>query len=170
MKFTTRVTLLIILISSITLGGGAVEHAEHEKNEIKSGVVVLSHDLRDLLSQEMVALQSGMMSIIPAYVSGNWEEIEKTAYKMKSSYILKQKLTEIQVKELHTSLPHEFIEKDQRFHYLAGMLEHAAKNKKPELVNFYFSEMNESCVSCHSKFVTHKFPALESNKESKHKH
>ena len=111
-----------------------------------------------------------MMSIIPAYVSGNWGKIETTAGKIKNSYILKQNLTEDQVKELHSVLPHEFIKKDQRFHYLAGMLEHAAKSKKPELINFYFSEMNESCVSCHSEFATHKFPALIPKIESKHSH
>jgi len=111
-----------------------------------------------------------MMSIIPAYISGNWGEIETTAGKIKNSYILKQKLTEDQKKELHSVLPPEFIEKDQKFHYLAGMLEHAAKNKKPELINFYFSEMNESCVSCHTAFATHKFPALSTKKEGEHKH
>jgi len=63
-----------------------------------------------------------MMSIIPAYISGNWSEIETTAGQIKSSYILKQSLTESQEKELHSALPHAFIEKDQRFHYLAGML------------------------------------------------
>ena len=89
----------------------------------------LSQELRDLLTQEMKLLQNGMMSIIPAYVSGNWDEIETIAGKMKNSYILKQKLTENQIKELHSSLPHDFIKKDQRFHYLAGMLEHVAKNK-----------------------------------------
>ena len=118
----------------------------------------------------MQALQSGMMSIIPAYISGNWNEIEITAGEMKSSYILKQNLTVGQVKELYSILPNEFTEKDQRFHYLASMLEYAAKNKKPELINFYFSEMNESCVSCHAVFATHKFPALASQKKSAHKH
>ena len=110
------------------------------------------------------------MSIIPAYISGNWGEIESTAKKMNSSYIFRQNLTESQVKELHTALPHSFIEKDQRFHYLAGMLEHAAKNKKAELINFYFSEMNESCVSCHAEFATHKFPALMVKKKGEHTH
>ena len=118
----------------------------------------------------MQALQSGMMSIIPAYISGNWGEIETTAAKIKSSYILKQSLTESQANELRTVLPNEFIEKDQRFHYLAGMLEHAAKNKKPELINFYFSEMNESCVSCHAVFATHKFPALTPKEKGEHAH
>ena len=42
------------------------------------------------------------MSIIPAYIAGNWSEIETTAEKIKSSYILKQSLTESHVKELHS--------------------------------------------------------------------
>jgi hypothetical protein len=151
----------------MSFGGDKIKHEEHENT---SGVEMLSHDLRNLLSQEMQALQSGMMSIIPAYISGNWSEIEATAGKIKSSYILKQSLTESQVEELHSVLPHEFIEKDQRFHYLAGMLEHAAKHKKSELINFYFSEMNESCVSCHVVFATHKFPALTPKKKDEHGH
>jgi hypothetical protein len=148
---------------------------KHHGHEIQvdekkaQGVEMLSHVLRHLLVQEMQALQTGMMSIIPAYVSGDWGKIENTARKMNNSYILKQNLTESQMHELHTLLPQAFIEKDQSFHYLAGMLEHAAKNKKPELINFYFSEMNESCVSCHTQFAKHRFPALIST-EKEHNH
>jgi hypothetical protein len=143
MKYLVEITILLFLLPSLSW---ATENKNHEENEAASGVEALSDDLRNLLSQEMKALQDGMMSIIPAYVSGNWGEIEETALKMKGSYILKQSLSEDQVKELHSALPHEFIEKDKRFHYLAGMLAHAAKNKKSELINFYFSEMNESCM------------------------
>ena len=167
MKLSARIIIFTLLVPTFSFGAESDKHKDHEA---KTGVEMLSPDLRGLLSQEMKALQGGMMSIIPAYISGNWAEIESTANKMKSSYILKQSLTEEQVKELHSALPHEFIEKDQKFHYLAGMLEHAAKNRKPELVNFYFSEMNESCISCHSKFANHKFPALRSNKEGEHTH
>ena len=167
MNCFTRITLLTILLPTMSFGADKLKHEEHENT---SGVEMLSHDLRSLLAKEMQALQSGMMSIIPAYISGNWGEIETTAEKMKSSYILKKSLTESQVKELHSVLPHEFIKQDQRFHYLAGMLEHAAKNKKPELINFYFSEMNESCVSCHAVFATHKFPALTPTKNGEHTH
>ena len=157
MKNIICMALLAILIPTMSYGG---DKHNREGNENAVGVEALSRDLRDVLSREMQALQSGMMSIIPAYISGNWGEIETTAGKMKNSYILKQRLTESQVKELHAVLPHAFIEEDQRFHYLAGMLEHAAKSKKAELINFYFSEMNESCVACHTKFATHRFPAL----------
>jgi hypothetical protein len=167
MKFLIHIVLLVILLPTISYGE---EKLKHKESDNVSGVEALSHDLRNLLSQEMQALQSGMMSIIPAYTSGDWSEIETIAGKIKNSYILKQSLTENQVKELHSVLPHEFLEKDQRFHYLAGMLEHAAKNKKPELINFYFSKMNESCVNCHTVFATHKFTELTAKKKDKHTH
>jgi len=167
MKYFSRITLLLILFPTMCFGADKLKHEGH-KND--SGVEMLSLDLRALLSKEMQALQDGMMSIIPAYVSGNWDEIQTTAEKMKNSYILKQSLTESQVQELHSVLPHAFIEKDQRFHYLAGMLAHAAKNKKPELINFYFSEMHESCAGCHAMFATHKFPGLKPTKSDTHSH
>ena len=168
MKIIISIALLAVLIPTMSYGE---EKHNHEGNEIPVGVEALSPDLRDLLSQEIQALEKGMMSIIPAYNSGNWGDIETTGKKIKDSYILKQNLTEKQVKELHSVLPHAFIEKDQRFHYLSGMLEHAAKNKKEELINFYFSEMNESCLGCHSVFAIHRFPALSSKeKEAEHSH
>ena len=168
MKIIICIALLVVLISTMSYGE---DKHNREVNEIAVGVEALSRDLRDLLSQEMQALEKGMMSIIPVYNSGNWGDIETTGKKIKDSYILKQNITEKQVKELHSVLPHAFIEKDQRFHYLSGMLEHAAKNKKEELINFYFSEMNESCLGCHSVFATHRFPALSSKeKAAEHSH
>ena len=168
MNFIIRKALLVILIPAMSYGGD--QHPDHG-NENAGGVEALSDGLRDLLSQEMYALQSGMKSIIPAYNSGDWGEIETIARKMKDSYILKQSLTESQVTELHSLLPPAFIKEDQKFHYLAGMLEHVAKNKKVELINFYFSEMNESCVNCHALFATHKFPALSPvETEGEHEH
>jgi len=167
MKKSIYIALLSILLPTMSYAEDVHKHKGHAKT---SGVETLSPDLRNLLSKEMEALQDGMMSIIPAYISGNWSEIETTAEKIKNSYVLKQSLTESQVKELHSVLSPEFIGKDQRFHYLAGMLEHAAQSKKPELINFYFSEMNESCVSCHAVFATHKFPALKPVIKDEHVH
>jgi hypothetical protein len=136
-----------------------------------SPIESLSPELRTLLSKEMVAIQQGMTAIIPAYVSGSWSEIEQIARRIKNSYILKQSLTDHQLHELHSTLPEGFIKQDQHFHYLSGMLEHAASNKKAELVGFYFSKMSESCVSCHSQYASHRFPALApSSKAAKHLH
>ncbi len=142
-----------------------------ETVENASGIESLSTELRELLTKEMVALQDGMMSVIPAYVAGNWSEIENIASKMENSYILKQMLTDEQIEELHSSLPQLFMKLDQQFHYLSGMLNHAAKNKKAELVGFYFSELSESCVGCHAQFAAHKFPAFAPEERTdKHEH
>lgn len=161
MKLIVRVAVVALLSAILmsSLSYAEPHHGHHQKVQL-SGVESLSPELRGLLKEEMLALQSGMMAIIPAYISGNWGEIERLAHQMKNSYILKQSLTDEQIKELYVSLPEAFIKQDQQFHYLAGMLEHAAKNEKVELVGFYFSKLNESCVSCHTQHVTHKFPAL----------
>lgn len=100
----------LVLLSSLSYGEDL--HSHETKKDI-SGIESLSPELRELLTKEMLALQNGMMSVIPAYVAGNWGEIENIAHKMKSSYILKQNLTDEQVKELHTSLPESFIKLDQ---------------------------------------------------------
>lgn len=157
MKTIFHIVLMLLLLPAMSYGE---EKHHHEMDEVTMGVEALSPGLRELLSKEMVAIQNGMLSILPAYSSGNWAEIAITAAKIERSYILKQKLTESQIKELHSALPPSFLEKDQKFHYMAGMLEHVAKNRKSELINFYFSEMTESCVGCHSAFATKKFPGL----------
>lgn len=157
MKKLSQLFFLAILISSLCHGEG---HERHSIDKNHSGIVNLSPDLRKLLSQEMRQLQKGMTEILPLYVSGRWAEIEAIASKMEGSYVLKQNLSEEQTYELHSKLPGAFIELDQQFHYLSGMLEHAAKMKKAELVGFYFSKMGEICVSCHTRYATHKFPAL----------
>jgi len=156
--------IICILLMSLPMSS----YANEEK---AAGVTALSPELRSLLSQEMLALQSGMMSLIPAIISGKWDAVAATAGKIKNSYILKQKLTKAQGKELHSLLPADFIKQDQQFHYLAGMLEHAAKAAKPELISFYYSRMTESCVSCHSSYATHKFPAFsKAEKTPDHDH
>ncbi len=143
-------------------------HDAHHDTQQKS-VENLSTALRALLQKEMMALQTGMVSAIPALISGNLGEVEKIAQNMKDSYILKQSITKEQVEELHSSLPAGFLKMDKEFHYYAGMLAHVANRKKLELVNFYFSKLTESCVSCHSEYAPHKFPGL-SMKGSSEKH
>jgi hypothetical protein len=155
-----------VLLALLPVGIGAADKPQRHVH----GVQTLSPALRELLSGEMRALQDAMMSIVPAYVAGNWRQIAVIAGKMRDSYILQQSLSAAQKQELHTVLPAGFVEKDQRFHYLAGMLEHAAQSEKAELINFYFSSLNEACVGCHTSYATHKFPALLVPVETEHGH
>ncbi len=171
MKSIVRIFSIVFFLAILPLLSYGEDIRGNELVKESTGVESLSPELRELLTKEMQELQNGMMSIIPAYVSGNWSEIERVADKMKNSYILKQSLTEKQIKELQTALPDSFIKLDRQFHYLSGMLNHAAKNKKAELVGFYFSKLSEACVSCHTQHATHKFPLLAFPKETgEHSH
>ena len=152
-------TILSSFTLFVSLSYGEDLHGREPQTH-PSGVETLRPELRKLLGKEMLALQTGMKSIIPAYVSGQWLEIEHIAQKMQMSYILMQSLTPKQRQELHESLPEAFIEQDRQFHYLSGMLSEAAKNKNLELVGFYFSKLSESCVGCHRQFAKHRFPAF----------
>lgn len=113
----------------------------------------------------MQALQQGKIDAITAYTSGDLPDVARTAKNMEDSFILKQAITREQMHELHTSLPSSFLKMDKEFHYYAGMLAHVAQAGKLELINFYFSNLSESCVGCHSVHATHRFPGFSSEDE-----
>ncbi len=158
--------LCTILIAVTTFCGTPLAQAD---DHAEKGVESLSPEVRTLLSKEMVAIQNGMMSVIGAYASGNFEEIATIARQIKNSYILKQAMSRQQRHELHQKLPKSFIHLDQQFHKYAGRLEEAATNNNDELVGFYFSKLVDSCSGCHSQHAKHKFPAFEKpDEESAH--
>ena len=167
MRKLVQLTLLAVLVPTLCHGEENISHLVKGEH---SGITALSPELRELFSREMVVLQNGMMTIIPLYISGNFDEIANIARKMESSYVLKQNLTQSQVHELHSKLPGSFIELDQQFHYLAGMLEHVANMEKIELVGFYISKLSETCVRCHTEYATNRFPALAPKRQDEHSH
>jgi cytochrome c556 len=150
-----KVSLTVLLISSTLLA----QNKEHHNESM--GVKTLSSELRVLLSQEMVALEKAMKTILSSMIAGDYTSIEETAVKIKNSFILKQKLTSTQKEELHTKLPQSFIAQDKEFHNDAKMLQHVASNKNPELTSFYFNKMLNACVSCHQTFAQEKFPLFK---------
>jgi len=102
-----------------------------------------------------------MHSIFSSMISGNYEDIAQKAEKIQNSFILKQKLTPSQQKELQTKLPKAFIELDQSFHSDAGELVNAAEFADKELVDKYFFKMTKTCVQCHSTYALNRFSNFE---------
>jgi len=159
------------LVLALSVSSYAAEHKHHANVSHEKGAQALSSDLRGLLTQEMISIQKAMMSMIPELAAGNYDKVAKIAKQIKESFILKQKLTKEQKRELHHKLPNRFVEMDGEFHKDAGMLAHVSQKKNAELANFYFSKMNNACVNCHAKFATHKFPAfITKDKKSEHHH
>ena len=145
---------------------GTVSPNCYAEGEVES----LSPELRLLIKQEMLAIQEGMKQIVPAFASGDLEQVADIAGQISKSYILKQKITDTQKHELHKKLSKDFLLKDQQFHKYAGMLEHVSKESHTELVGFYYSKLMESCIGCHSEYAKHRFPifANESVKKGHH--
>lgn len=150
-----KVSVAVLLISSTLFAQNKDHHME------PMGVQTLSSELRVVLSQEMIALEKAMKTILSSMIAGDYTTIEETAVKIKNSFILKQKLTSTQKEELHTKLPQSFIAQDSAFHNDAAMLEHVANIKNPELTQFYFNKMVNACVSCHQSFAQEKFPLFK---------
>lgn len=127
----------------------------------KTGLESLSPELRILLSQEMVALEKGMHSIFSNIISGNYEQMAITAEHIQNSFILKQKLSPSQRKELQTKLPKSFIHLDQGFHESAGELVNAAEFEDNKLVIKLYTKMTSTCVQCHSTYAKQEFQNFE---------
>jgi hypothetical protein len=174
-KRIMRKVICFAVIASATcyfIGIGQASNAKQRENHRieERSTLHLSHDLKVILNQEMNEIEQGMMKIIPAISAGDWENITKIANKIKNSFILKQKLTEKQIEELHHSLPAEFIEMDHSFHSTAEKLAHAAIQHDGELVNFYFYKLHSQCIKCHSKYASERFPNLKKIQQSKSDH
>lgn len=164
--FWVLVTLFLFPLAIFSAENHDPETVSNEKT-----VVQLSPKLRQILTQEMQSVLGGMMALVPAISSGDWHEVAEIGKKIQDSYIMKQELSEAQLEELHHSLPFGFKDLDHSFHHAAGMLAHAAKQGNAEIVHFYFYKLNETCVKCHSRYATHRFPSFATKEEQKgHSH
>jgi hypothetical protein len=158
---------LILVLAASMLACDAFAQDHHA--DAAQGVASLSAPLRAALTAEMISLQNGLAAVMPALVAGHWDEVARIGRQMRDSYILRKELSQEQLHELHQALPPSFLELDERFHYLAGMLSHAAEAKKPELVGFYLGSLAETCVNCHARHAQEKFPAFR-EAEAPHGH
>jgi cytochrome c556 len=131
----------------------------------------LTPDLAQLLTQEMVAIQKGMQTLLPVIVSGDWKTVADIAEQIQHSYLMQQQLTAAQRETLQHALPPAFRELDQSFHRFAGRLAHAARQQDAEVVEFYFYKLTDTCVACHTRFATHRFPGLVTGRsQTEHAH
>jgi hypothetical protein len=166
----TRRLLLALACLLLTPVSGHTEHPAEHPVSTAPDHIKLSPALTELLQQEMQFLQQGMQALLPAIVIGNWEEIAAIGEEIQNSYIMQKQLTDTQREELHRKLPAAFLELDQSLHRSAGMLAHAAQQHCAEVVGFYFYKLTDTCVTCHSKFVTYRFPGLADMKRDSTDH
>ncbi|SCZ52173.1 cytochrome c [Thiohalomonas denitrificans] len=129
----------------------------------------LSPETRQILVEEMQLLASAMGPLHTAIITGEHHAVAERAHEIYDSFVLKQKLSAAQRKEIGT-LPQHFIEADSEFHELAAHLAEAGKQENPALERFYFEEMTRSCQSCHQDFAGGRFPGLVGGTKDTHSH
>jgi hypothetical protein len=166
--YLSLATLSLSLLISACAGFHKTPTEKSIEPSIEPTHLQLDADIHLLLKQEMQAIQQGMMSLVPAIASGDWNKVAQIGSDIEGSYLLKQKLTKAQLHALHSSLPAEFIKQDQAFHHSAGMLAHAAEMGNADIVNFYFYKLNTACIECHTEFAQPRFPLLKPKPHKTH--
>lgn len=146
------------VVSATLLGSmaliGAVNAAEPVGPE-------LTPKLRGLLVKEMIEVEAAMQETYSAIVQGNHAEVAQKGQAIHDSFILEQSLTEQDRQDLKAAVPTEFLQMDERLHRLSASLAEAGRQENTrEQVNI-FSRMTESCVACHSRYVTDRFERLQ---------
>ena len=159
---------MIRALAALSLVMAGSVYAQHSETDAGHHELALSAELLELLRAEMREVATGMQAIPVSLAMADWHQIHLAATKIKSSYILKQSLTENQLAELKQVLPESFKEIDGEFHLRAGKLAEAAKERNAEGVAFQYSRMLENCTSCHSMYAQERFPGFLSEQPSHH--
>jgi len=158
----------LYLVFLLTLFSSACSIAEERTNVHQQNTqdLKLPTDIKQLLRKEMLTIENGMKMLVSSIATGDWQQTAAIGKQIQASYLMKQKLTDEQLKHLHHILPEQFVKLDHSFHHYAGMLAHAAEVKNVEVVSFYFYKMNDSCIQCHSSYAQSKFTGFSASTEN----
>lgn len=150
-RFCTAVSAA--LLASLALGATAAAAEPVGPN--------LTEKLRGLLVKEMVEIEAAMQETYSAIIQGRHDEVAQKGQAIHDSFILEQSLTEQDEQDLVAAVPEEFLQMDAHFHQLAASLAEAGKQQDTQAQVNTFNRMTESCVACHSRYVTDRFEGLE---------
>lgn len=127
--------------------------------EIKPGQVKLPDYLLVVLRTEMRQLEVAMGKLLSNLAQGNPEAAE-VAQNIHNSFILKQELSETDLKKLVSLLPEEFLKLDRGFHATAKKLVESVHQNEFNTAIQLYGEMAQTCVACHTRYASERFPAF----------
>ena len=137
------------------------EHAEMHSNGASPEKLELPEYLRNILRIEMQQVDSGMGNLLSFLAQGNVDKSVKVAEQLHSTFILKQQLSQQDLKQLISLLPADFIQLDREFHRNAKKIAEAVKQHDFETSIQLYSEMAQACVTCHTQYAFTRFPSLK---------
>ena len=165
MIFLNRITIIILITTLLSGVSASAQESQSAQNGLH-----LSPKLIELLRAEMRALLTGVQSLATGIATADWKSVADTSAQIRASYILNQKLTPAQKKELSASLPEHFKRLDSNFHLEAKKLEAAATNHDAQLSAFHYYRLIETCTACHAIYAVSKFPGFASATKGSHDH
>ncbi|QEA40582.1 hypothetical protein FGL86_16845 [Pistricoccus aurantiacus] len=145
--------LSVVLLASLAFSGSVIA--------AKPVGPDLTDKLRGLLVKEMVEIEAAMQETYSAIIQGRHDEVAQKGQAIHDSFILEQSLTEQDEQDLKAVVPQEFLQMDEHFHQLSASLAEAGKRQDTQAQVDTFNRMTESCVACHSRYVTDRFEGLE---------
>ncbi len=121
----------------------------------------LTPRLQELIQQEMVSILDAGHHILEALVMGNNAAVADQARAIERSFIMEQSMTEQDRQDLMAVLSPAFVDLDRSFHQAAAKLAAAAESDDRVQAHAVFNRMIGTCISCHAKFATDRFPSFE---------
>ena len=159
------ITFIILLLTLYTIMGCELKETsdstspETEISDLPTEIN-LPPELKMLLNQEMLEIQSAMQQLIPLMATGNSEKTAELAQQIKQSFILKKSLSPEELKQLVKLLPAHFVQLDRAFHSNAGKLAESARQSDFVESGKIYGTMVSGCINCHTQFAPTRFPNL----------
>jgi len=129
-----------------------------EEVVIDNSITKLNMKTQVSLLEEMRMIKGGMDKLLQYMISGDFEAIQKEAISIRNSFVFVKSLSKEQKQEIGKILPRSFMILDNELHEAANEMANFAEFEDTENVKLYYDKMTNSCIKCHAKFATRRFP------------
>jgi len=154
MKKQYAVILLLAFGTSLAVANSLEQAPVPEPSPEPEAVAErLPPKLRKFLKKEMHLLAEAGRTMEAALAEGDSKTVEDLAKRMHESFIMKQELTTMDLRELKVIVGEDFVTRDKAFHGMAAELSLAAKAGDVVLQQEIFGNMIRVCAACHVAYA-----------------
>ncbi len=161
----SRIQIITVLILLLITGCVKNKEEKDSVDVVNKSKTTIAEELKlpakykELLTAEMMKIQSAMQTLLPLLTAGNSDAAD-LSMQIHNSFILKQSLTKEELKELISLLPKDFVKLDRTFHADAKALADAVNQSDFNTAGRIYGKMISGCINCHSRYASKKFSGL----------
>ena len=153
----------LLLFAIIAIFAGCKPEAPDQTTEHKVQDLKLPPKYQKLLTKEMLLIREAMQQLMAEITEGQAQPAVQRAEDIHKSFILKQRLSSPELKELLSYLPPAFIKLDREFHGRAKTLAGQLKKEDFDGATITYNQMVQDCTTCHSFYARGRFPRMFKN-------